>query len=315
MGTDTLTRFAAIDIGSNAVRLLLCNVVEEDGVIHFNKSELIRMPIRLGEDVFKSGWISDHKAERLVNTLKAYKLLIDVFQPVAFRACATASLREAKNGQKLIERIKRATSLHVDLVSGKEEAELIYSNHVEEKLDKHSDYAYIDVGGGSTEISFFSKGICKASRSFPIGTLRLLYGHVSPETWEEMKEWVRKKSEKLNIKSAIGSGGNINKIHKLIGRKDKALSFVLLKVFYREMKSLSVDDRIDIWELSPDRADVIVPAARIFLSIMKAGRIPEVLVPQVGLSDGIIHHLYEHRKGVKHRKGISKSVRIPKNLA
>jgi exopolyphosphatase/guanosine-5'-triphosphate,3'-diphosphate pyrophosphatase len=293
VGTETLTRLAAIDIGSNAVRLLLCNVVEEHGILHYNKSELIRVPLRLGEDAFQSGRISAHRAERFMKTMNAFKLLIDVFEPVAYRACATASLREAKNGPDLIRKVRQECGLVIDIVSGKEEAELIYSNHIEEKLNHSSNYIYLDVGGGSTEITLFRKGQCIASRSFEIGTIRWLQGSVSKDSWEELKSWVREMTAGIDFESVIGSGGNINKIFKLVGKKDKPLPFEVLKAFYDEIKILSIDDRIDIWELNPDRADVIVPAAKIFLSVMKAARVPDVIVPQIGLSDGIVHQLYE----------------------
>lgn len=296
MGTDTLRRFASIDIGSNAVRLLLCNVVEEDDHVHFNKSELIRIPLRLGDDAFRKGRISDEKAEKFVQTMQAFKMLIDVFAPISFRACATASLREASNGRELVQRVKALCGMKIDIISGKEEAELIYSNHIEQHLDKEQDYLYVDVGGGSTEVTLFHKGACVATRSFNVGTIRWLHDSIPVDEWEGMKSWVKKKTEGYTIKAAIGSGGNINKIHKLIGRKGRPLPFEFLKVFHDELKALSVDDRIDIWELNPDRADVIVPAARIYLSIMKAAKVPEIIVPQIGLSDGIVHALFEEFK-------------------
>ncbi|MFM9052420.1 MAG: Ppx/GppA phosphatase family protein [Bacteroidota bacterium] len=296
MGTDSLRRFASIDIGSNAVRLLLCNVVEENETVHFNKSELVRIPIRLGEDSFRLGRISETKAEKFIQTMHAFKLLIGVFDPVAFRACATASLREASNGRELVQQVKSICGLKIDIISGKEEAELIYSNHIEQHLERDQDYLYVDVGGGSTEITLFHRGECVATRSFNVGTIRWLHGSIPEEEWEGMKSWVKKKTDGYSIKAAIGSGGNINKIHKLIGRKGRPLPVEFLKVFHDELKELSVDDRIDIWELNPDRADVIVPAARIYLSVMKAARVPEIIVPQIGLSDGIVHGLYEKHK-------------------
>ena len=293
MGTDTLTRLAAIDIGSNAVRLLLCNVVEEHGKLHFNKSELIRVPIRLGEDAFQLKRISKEREERFIKTMHAFKLLIDVYNPVTYRACATASMREAKNGLDIVQKVKNSCGLDIEIITGKEEAELIYANHVEQKLDHDADFLYVDVGGGSTEVTLFQKGICIDSRSFNIGTIRWIQGGIDKDKWYEMKDWVRQLTTDLNLAAIIGSGGNINKIHKLIGKKDKPLTYDFLKAFYDEIKILSIDERIDIWELNPDRADVIVPAAKIFLGIMKAARIPEIIVPQIGLADGIVHQLFE----------------------
>ncbi len=293
MGKDSLTRFAAIDIGSNAVRLLLCNVVEEHGELHFNKSELIRIPLRLGEDAFSQGGISAERSKRFIKTMEAFKLLIEVFHPIAYRACATASLREARNGRELALAVKEACGIDIDIISGKEEAELIYSNHVEQHLERDANYLYIDVGGGSTEVTLFEKGHCIASRSFNVGTIRWIQGSITRECWDELKDWVKNVTANYSIKSAIGSGGNINKIYKIFGKKDRPISYDLLKAFYDELKVMTVDERIDVWELNPDRADVIVPAAKIFLGIMKAAKIPEVIVPQIGLADGIVHRLYE----------------------
>ena len=286
-------RYAAIDIGSNAVRLLLCNVVEEHGATHFKKGELIRIPLRLGEDVFNSGKISAERAIRFQKTMHAFKLLIDVYEPVAYRACATASMREAANGDELVKQIRKECGLKIDIISGKEEAELIYSNHVEEELDHDKCYLYIDVGGGSTELTLFDRGDCIASQSFNIGTLRWLQGKSTKEQWEEFKSWVKRISENHGPLTAIGSGGNINKIFKMLGKKDKPLSFSVLKELYDEMKIHSVEERMEIWGLNPDRADVIVPAAKIFLGVMKAAGIDEIIVPQIGLADGIVHQLHE----------------------
>lgn len=286
-------RYAAIDIGSNAVRLLLCNVVEEHGITHFKKGELIRIPLRLGEDVFNSGKISSARAIRFQKTMHAFKLLIDVFEPISYRACATASMREASNGEELVRQIQKECGLKIEIISGKEEAELIYSNHIEEELDHDRSYLYIDVGGGSTELTLFDRGVCIVSQSFNIGTLRWLQGKSTKEQWEEFKAWVKKISENHGPLIAIGSGGNINKIFKMLGRKDKPLPFPVLKELYDEMKIHSVEERMEIWGLNPDRADVIVPAAKIFLGVMKAAQIEEIIVPQIGLADGIIHQLHE----------------------
>jgi len=294
--SSNLLRYAAIDIGSNAVRLLLCNAMEEHGETHFKKSELVRIPLRLGEDVFQTGRISSRRALRFSKTMHAFKLLIDVFEPVAYRACATASLREAINGEELVKQIKKDCGLKIDIISGKTEADLIFSNHVEEHLDKSKSYLYIDVGGGSTEVTLFHKEQCVFSQSFDIGTLRWLKGQVTKEKWYAFKDKIRELVNGYRSLTAIGSGGNINKIFKMLDRKDKPLPFEKLKELYDELKIHTVDERMEIWQLNPDRADVIVPAAKIFLGIMKAAQIQEIIVPQIGLSDGIIHQLHEQYK-------------------
>jgi exopolyphosphatase/guanosine-5'-triphosphate,3'-diphosphate pyrophosphatase len=290
---NKIFRYAAIDVGSNAVRLLLCNAVEEHDVVHFKKSELVRIPLRLGEDVFQKGLIPEPKAGRFVKTMQAFKLLIDVFEPVSYRACATASLREASNGQEIANRVKRECNLRLEIISGKEEAELIYTNHIEQMLDGTQSYLYIDVGGGSTEITLFDKGKVLASQSFDVGALRWVSGKVSTDTWERMKRWVQEISVGHFPLTAIGSGGNINKIFKMLDRRDRPLSFSKLKEFYDELKIHSVEERMEIWQLNPDRADVIVPAAKIYMAVMKAADIKEIVVPQIGLSDGIVHKLHE----------------------
>jgi exopolyphosphatase/guanosine-5'-triphosphate,3'-diphosphate pyrophosphatase len=291
-----ILRYAAIDIGSNAVRLLLCNAVEEHGETHFKKSELVRIPLRLGEDVFQSGRISSARAARFIKTMHAFKLLIDVFEPVAYRACATASLREAINGQEIVKQIKKECGLKIEIISGKTEADLIFSNHVEEHLDKSKSYLYIDVGGGSTEVTLFHKERCIFSQSFDIGTIRWLKGQVSKEKWYAFKDKIRELVNGHRNLIAIGSGGNINKIFKMLDRKDKPLPFDKLKELYDDLKIHSIEERMEIWQLNPDRADVIVPAAKVFLGIMKSAQIQEIIVPQIGLSDGIVHQLHEQYK-------------------
>ena len=258
-----ILRYAAIDIGSNAVRLLLSNVVEEHNCIHFKKVELVRVPLRLGGEVFENGKISARLANRLIKTMTAFKLLIEVFDPVAYRACATSALREAVNGDDIMRQIKKECGLRVEIISGKTEADLIFCNHVEEHLDKSSSYLYIDVGGGSTEITLFHKGQSIFSQSFDIGTIRWLKGKVSKEKWDAFKEKMREIADEHHPLIAIGSGGNINKIFKMLDRKDKPLSYRMLKDLYDQLKVHTLEDRMEIWGLNPDRADVIVPAAKI----------------------------------------------------
>ncbi len=290
-------KYAAIDIGSNASRLLLSNVVEESGETHFKKAELIRIPLRLGEDAFTLGKISEKKASRFIKIMHAYKLLIDVFEPVDFRACATSAMRDASNGEEIMQRIRKECGLKIEIITGREEADLIFSNHVEEHLDKNNSYLYIDVGGGSTEVTLFSGGRCLVSQSFDIGTIRWLNQQVPKEKWYEFKDWVRLITNGHQPLTAIGSGGNINKIFKMLRRKEgQTLPFEKLKEIYAEMKLHTVEERMEIWGLNPDRADVIVPAAKIFLGVMKAAQINEIIVPQIGLSDGIVHQLHEKNR-------------------
>lgn len=290
-------KFAAIDIGSNAVRLLFCNVFESDGSPVFKKAELIRVPIRLGEDAFIHGKISSKKADKLVTAMKAFRHLISVYDAVDYRACATSAMRDASNGMNIVERIREEAGLDVEIIDGKTEADIIYSNHIAEQLDKDRAYLYIDIGGGSTELSIFWKNRVTASRSFNIGTIRMLHGQVTKDTWNEMKSWVRSKSENYREMVAIGSGGNINKLFKMSHKKEhKPLSYDKLKALYEYLGSYSLEDRITVLGLNPDRADVIIPAARIVLTVMKTAGIEKMIVPQIGLSDGIVHLLYEAHK-------------------
>jgi exopolyphosphatase/guanosine-5'-triphosphate,3'-diphosphate pyrophosphatase len=290
-------RFAAIDIGSNAVRLLLCNVYDQDGEPVFKKAELVRMPIRLGEDAFRFKRITEEKKEKLAKTMKAFKLLIDVFGAVDFRACATAAMREADNGPEVIRYIKQQSGIEIEIIDGKTEAQIIYSNHIEEHLDHDQSYLYIDVGGGSTELTLFAKNKVVASQSFNIGTIRLLHDQVSKETWNYFKDWVKEKTIPYYPLTAIGSGGNINKLFKMADKKEnKPLTLAKIQEVYSFLKEFTVEERITRLGLNPDRADVIVPATKIFLTVMKTAVIDKILVPQIGLSDGIIHLLYEKHK-------------------
>jgi exopolyphosphatase/guanosine-5'-triphosphate,3'-diphosphate pyrophosphatase len=253
-------------------------------------------------------WVANHtvdgparfdlsKAVKFIKTMQAFKLLIDVFEPVDYRGCATSAMRDASNGEEILQRVRKDSGLKIEIISGREEADLIFSNHVEEHLDKNNSYLYIDVGGGSTELTLFSEGRCLVSQSFDIGTIRWLNGQVPKEKWLEFKDWIRLITAGHYPLTAIGSGGNINRIFKLLKRKEgQSLPFEKLKELYSEMKIHSVEERMEIWNLNPDRADVIVPAAKIFLSIMKAAQIEEIIVPQIGLPDGIIHQLYEKNR-------------------
>lgn len=287
--------FAAIDIGSNAMRLLFSRVTLVDGKPHYTKEELIRMPIRLGEDVFLTGKISDEKADRLINALKGFHHLILSYGIISYRAVATSAMRDATNGPELLKRIKDESKINLEIIDGKLEAALVFSNHIEELLNPNYAYLYIDVGGGSTELTLYYDNKVITSRSFNIGTVRMVLDKVDKTEWDEMKAWVKRNTVGIHPLSAIGSGGNINKIFKMSGKKEtKHLSFDRLKGIYEMLSSYTVQERIERLDLKPDRADVIVHAAKIFLSVMKHGDIEKVYVPQVGLSDGLIHDLYEN---------------------
>ena len=270
-------KFASIDIGSNAVRLLLCSVVEKQGEPLFKKNELVRIPLRLGEDAFVHKKISDEKADKLVKTMQAFRLLMDVFGAVDYRACATSAMREASNGAELMARVRLEANIHLEIIDGRTEAEIIYANHIAEHLNHDSSYLYIDVGGGSTELTIFSDNKYVYSQSFNIGTIRLLHNTVSKEHWNDFKETVRNITKNYKPMIAIGSGGNINKIYKILKKKDgKSLPYEKIKELSDHLTGFSLEERISQLGLNPDRADVILPAAKIFLSVMKNADIKEI---------------------------------------
>ncbi|MBL0052778.1 MAG: exopolyphosphatase [Bacteroidetes bacterium] len=286
-------KFASIDIGSNAIRLLFCNVYDRDGEILFKKEELIRVPIRLGEDAFTIGKISNEKKSKLLKAMHAFKLLIDVNEPIAYRACATSAMRDSSNANEIIDSIRNVCGIEVEVIDGGTEAFLIYENHIAENLEPGVAYLYVDVGGGSTELTLFKEGKTIFSRSFNIGTIRMLNNQVEKSYWSEFKNWIATNTAPHQPMIAIGSGGNINKIQRLAKRAYKPITYAKLQEIYDEIMSMSVKDRIEIMGLKPDRADVIAPAAKIFLTVMKQSSINYIVVPEIGLSDGIIHDLYE----------------------
>ena len=285
---------AAIDIGSNAARLLFANVFETDGKVFVEKATLVRIPTRLGEDVYTINRISDEKAGNLIKTLRAYKLLIDVYKPVDFDACGTAAMREAENGEEVLNKIKQEAGFDIRLIDGEEEANIIRHTH-KIGFEESKDYSlYIDVGGGSTDVSISKNGNILEVKSFKIGTLRLLKDKVKNKEWERLRKWLKRYKEHFGRLHVIGSGGNINKINKIFG--DPAtftLTLENLKRAYKYLNKFSLEERIEIMGLRPDRADVIVPAAEIFLFIMKIINAGEVIVPKIGLADGLVFQLYE----------------------
>lgn len=287
-------RFAAIDIGSNAVRLLIANIIETESGYVYKKDTLLRIPLRLGDDAFINNKLSEKKIKELSQTMLAFRNLMDVFKVSNYLAYATSAMREAKNGQDVIKRIKKEANIKIEIISGQVEAKMIYSSHIEQTLDQKKNYVYVDVGGGSTEISFFVKNKVVASQSFNIGTIRMLDNKDTEAEWDRMKEFLKDKSKNIKPIIAIGTGGNINKLHRLSGEKDSSpLTFNKIKSLYNYLNSYSLKDRIQILELNQDRADVIIPATEIYMTVMKYVGAKIMHVPKVGLVDGIIVHLVE----------------------
>jgi len=291
-------KLAAIDIGSNAARLLITEViVDEKGNPSFNKLNLLRVPLRLGFDVFETGVISKERIGMVMQTMKAYKHLMNAYGVDHLKACATSAMRDAKNASDIIRKIKLETDISIEVISGDTEANLVYENHVAENMDKDHSYLYIDVGGGSTELSFFSNGKLTYKKSFNIGTIRLLKNIVKDTQWNEMKEALRAVTKGHTDVVAIGSGGNINKVFSMSKRKDgKPLSLELLRDYYKELSNVSLEERINRYSLREDRADVIVPALQIYTNAMRWADAQEIYVPKIGLVDGLIQHLWEEVK-------------------
>jgi len=287
-------KFAAIDVGSNAVRLLIQESVEtEDNGPYFRKISLTRVPIRLGEDVFSDGVIGDKKARQLVKAMKAFRLLMEVNEVEVFRAVATSAMREADNGDEVNDQILNQAKFRLEIISGKEEAQLIFDNFHTAKLDAKQTYLYVDVGGGSTEVTLIKKNKRQKSESFKLGSVRLLNDKVKEEHWQDMKAWVKKLVKGEDDVIIIATGGNINRIYK----ESKAsfgemMELSELKKILEKIESFSIEDRIRKLKLKPDRADVIVPAGKIYRAVAKAAGAKELMVPKVGLSDGIVYNLY-----------------------
>lgn len=293
-------KLAAIDIGSNAARLLITEViVNSKGITQFTKLNLIRVPLRLGFDVFETGVISKQKTGMILQTMKAYKHLLNAYDVKHYITGATSAMRDARNAADIIRKIKLETGISIDIISGDVEAGLIYENHIAENMDKEHSYLYIDVGGGSTELSFFTNGKLNFKQSFNIGTIRLLKEMVTQKDWEVMKEIIKSFTKNQKETIAIGSGGNINKIFSMSKRKDgKPLTLDLLKDYYKELSSLTLQERITKYALREDRADVIVPALQIYANVMRWAGAQEIYVPKIGLADGLIQHLWQEVKTV-----------------
>ena len=288
---------AAIDIGSNAARLLISEVVKHDKEIEFNKLNLIRIPLRLGFDVFEKGYIGFRKKKMLINTIDAFSALMKVYEVDHYIACATSAMRDASNSKEIIKEIKAETGIKVEVISGDLEAEIIYENHIAELLDANKSYLYIDVGGGSTEVTLFHKSAVAFQKSFNIGTVRILTNKVEDATWEDLKQTLKEIGRTYPKLVAIGSGGNINKIYSMINSKNlKSIPIEVIREFHRVLEPMTVEERMHTYLLKRDRADVIVPALNIYAYTMKWANIDEIYVPKIGLADGLINHLYEQVK-------------------
>jgi exopolyphosphatase/guanosine-5'-triphosphate,3'-diphosphate pyrophosphatase len=287
-----MIRYGAIDVGSNAVRLLIADINEHKRT--FKKNTLVRVPLRLGDDAFLDKYISDRKASELVNAMSAFRQLMDVFHVEKYMACATSAMREATNGGEVARQVRKKAGIELAIVEGQREASIVYSSHVNEPLDTRKNYLYIDVGGGSTELSLFSEGQPEISRSFNLGTIRILDNQDKEETWNEMRDWIKVNCRKYSPLSGVGTGGNINKLFRLSEEKEGTpLSSAKLKSLYTYLSSYSLKERIGTLGLNADRADVILPACEIYLSVLKWAGIRQMYVPRVGMADGMIQLLIE----------------------
>ena len=296
-----MVNYAAIDVGSNAVRLLIKGVDKEAMTPDekFSKELLLRVPLRLGFDVFTLGALSDAKAVKLKRLMKAFKQLMKIYDVVDYRACATSAMRDAKNGSVVLKNIEKDTGIHIDVIDGKEEAAIIYNNHMECITDRTGNYMYVDVGGGSTEINFLTNGELIYSNSYNIGTVRMLSNAVDEEAWITLREDLTKLYEFYPNINLIGSGGNINKLFRLAEKKDKKLQRMTissLEDLYEALKILPLEERVKQFKLKMDRADVIIPAAEIYLFIANIVKPEYIYVPIIGLSDGIIDNLLLEEK-------------------
>tara|TARA_X000001036_G_scaffold425767_1_gene452373 strand:- start:423 stop:1316 length:894 start_codon:yes stop_codon:yes gene_type:complete len=292
-----LKKFAAIDIGSNAIRILIANIIQTDHGVVFQKNSLIRSPVRLGEDSFTLGEISPKSLKRFVKTMKAFKLLMNIHGVSKYKAYATSALREANNSSHVINMVKKKAGIKVEIIDGIKEAEIISNNKISEFINTQKTFLFVDVGGGSTEFTFISEGIHVASKSFKIGTVRLINNLVDDRVWIGIENWIKKNSKKFQKITLMGSGGNINKLFKLSNIKEgKPLSKIKLSQLFKLLEELNYEERVLKFDLNPDRADVIVPAARIYLKALEWSGGQKIYVPRFGLSDGMIKYMYKNLK-------------------
>jgi exopolyphosphatase/guanosine-5'-triphosphate,3'-diphosphate pyrophosphatase len=285
---------AAIDIGSNAARLLICEVTRIGKDSRVDRLNFLRIPLRLGFDVFEKGLIGNRRKRMLLETMEAFAQLIRIHEVDHYIACATSAMRDAENAKEIIKEIRQQTGIGIDVISGELEAEIIYENHVAEILDPNQSYLYIDVGGGSTELTFYHRSEVVFQRSFNVGTIRFLTAHLDDSVWQEMKKFLREFGKEYKNVTAIGSGGNINKLVSLANEKSsKILTQQVIRDMHKELEALSVEERMHRYRLKRDRADVIVPALLIYNYILKWAEIEEIYVPKIGLADGLIRHLQD----------------------
>ena len=292
-----IEKYAAVDIGSNAIRLLITTVIEKEGFpTQFKKTSLVRLPIRLGADVFLKGNISSGNYKRLLDAMQAYSLIIKTNNVVAFRACATSAMREAKNGKEIVSKLKAATGIDIQIIDGNDEAAIIASTDLKQLISDNKVFLYVDVGGGSTEFTVFANGQNIASHSFKLGTVRIINGMVEDAMWEQAQQWVTQHTKAYSKINVIGSGGNINSIYRFSEKKvGQPLSYLFMSNFYEKVKQYDYNQRVFELKMNPDRADVIIPATRIYLSAMKWAKAKNMYVPKIGLADGIVKQLYNER--------------------
>lgn len=292
-----IEKYGAVDIGSNAIRLLIVSVIEQaDKKPIFKKVSLIRVPIRLGEDVFSNGKISQNNISRMIDAMNAFRLLIKTHNIEHYRTCATSAMREATNKDAVVAKVKEHSLMDIEIIDGQEEADIIASTDLKNLIEDNRVFLYVDVGGGSTELTLYKNGMKIASKSLELGTVRLMKTS-KDALWDEMKKWIKRNSRNHNNIAVIGSGGNINTIYKLSGKKiGKPLNYAYLLKYHNYLKSLSFEERIVHLGMNPDRADVVVPASKIYLSAMKWSASKYIYVPKIGLSDGIIRSLYYNKQ-------------------
>lgn len=292
-----IEKYAAVDIGSNAIRLLIATVIEKEGFpTQFKKTSLVRLPIRLGADVFLKGNVSPVNYQRLLDAMQAFSLIIKTHNVVAFRACATSAMREAKNGKEIVSKLKAATGIDIQIIDGNDEAAIIASTDLKQLISDNKVFLYVDVGGGSTEFTVFANGKNIASHSFKLGTVRIINGMVDDAMWEQAQQWVTQHTKAYSKINVIGSGGNINSIYRFSEKKvGQPLSYLFMSNFYEKVKQYDYNQRVFELKMNPDRADVIIPATRIYLSAMKWAKAKNMYVPKIGLADGIVKQLYNER--------------------
>ena len=292
-----IKKFAAIDIGSNAMRVLISNVIETKEGVHFQKNALVRAPVRLGEDSFTLGEISKKSLKNMINAMKAFKLLMKVHQVSHYQAFATSALREANNSRDVVDQVKKKAGIKIEIIDGRKEAEIISNSKIADFLNTQKTLLFVDVGGGSTEFTIINEGKRICSKSFKIGTVRLINNLVDERVWEAIRIWIIKNVSPYRKITLMGSGGNINKLFKLTNIKEgKPLSMIKLNQIFLELKSLNYEERVLRFELNPDRADVIIPAAKIYLKALEWSGGQKIYVPKFGLSDGMIKYMYKHLK-------------------